>query len=220
MQPTLWFARLTRRALDAADADRRAANPVDARGLGAGVRGGSRKTRSVLGATGLTALLAGASVRAEIQINPQGWKFPNIVTSAKEIIRVSDRTPLIPGKETILKGYRKMDGTHFMTYEIEGRVFGVQVDTDGKPPFEYGLMDTDGDGKFETKLLPGKGQNDQGYVPKWAIDYYYSLHPEVKRTSAGGVPAAPSLADAPPPEATPTPKPAAPPPEILSQPNP
>src|SRR6266496_3197726 len=72
-----------------------------------------------------TRMISLADVTMFGNFNPQGWKFPNIVTSAKEIIRVSDRTPLIPGKETILKGYRKMDGTHFMTYEIEGRVFGV-----------------------------------------------------------------------------------------------
>ena len=165
--------------------------------------------------------LAAPRVHAEIQINPQGWKFPNIVTSAKEIIRVSDRTPLIPGKETLLKGYRKMDGTHFMTFEIEGRVFGVQIDTDGKPPFEFGIMDTDGDGKFETKILEGKDNRDQGYVPQWVVDYYYSKHPELKNPStAKALP--PSLSSAPRPEptATPPPKTVKPPPEALAQPNP
>src|SRR5262245_51892540 len=89
------------------------------------------------GGAGLALLLWSGVAQAQIEINPQGWKFPNLLTSAKEVIRVSDRTPLIAGKETLLKGYRKMDGTHFMTFEIEGRVFGVLVDTDGKPPFEY-----------------------------------------------------------------------------------
>jgi hypothetical protein len=183
------------------------------------VPAGFRKSSWVLGAAGFAALLATSIARAEIKINPQGWKFPNIMTSAKEIIRVSDRTPLIPGKETILKGYRKLDGTHFMTYEIEGRVFGVQIDTDGKPPFEYGLMDTDGDGKFETKLLPGKDDKDQGYVPQWAIDYYYSLHPELKKPGAQA-PAVPSLTNELPPVPTPTPRPEAPSAEILKQPSP
>jgi hypothetical protein len=168
------------------------------------------------------ALLVAPRVHAEIQINPQGWKFPNIVTAAKEIIRVSDRTPLIPGKETILKGYRKMDGTHFMTFEIEGRVFGVQIDTNGKPPFEYGIMDADGDGKFETKIITGKENKDQGYVPQWVIDYYYSKHPDLKNPSQPAKPVPPSLTSAPMPEpsATPPPKAVRPPPEVLSQPNP
>jgi hypothetical protein len=161
--------------------------------------------------------------RAEIQVNPRGWKFPNLVTAAKEIIRVSDRTPQIAGKETILKGYRKMDGTHFLTFEIEGRVFGAQVDTNGKPPFEYGIMDADGDGVFETKIIPEKGSKDRGYVPQWVVDYYYSKHPELKNPSGAAKVQPPQLV-APPvslPVPTPAPrKPAAPPPEILSQPTP
>ena len=172
----------------------------------------------------VTAIAAASAARAEIQINPQGWKFPNVITAAKEMIRVSDRTPLIPGKETILKGYRKADGTHFMTYEIEGRVFGVQIDTDGKPPFEYSIMDADGDGKFETKFIPEHGHNDQGYVPQWVIDYYYSKHPELKNPSGTVKVAAPTLATQPAPVATPTPGPAkktvAPPPDVLAQPMP
>ena len=174
-------------------------------------------------ATAQLVLLAVPPARAEIKINPQGWKFPNLVTAAKEIIRVSDRTPLIPGKETILKGYRKADGSHFLTFEIEGRVFGVQVDTDGKPPFEYGIMDTDGDGKFETKIIPDKEGRDRGYVPQWVVDYYYSKHPELKKPSEKVKPPSPSLASAPAPAPGGTPAPrkaAAPPPEILLQPNP
>ena len=172
---------------------------------------------------GAVALLAGSVARAEIKLNPQGWKFPNTVTSAKEIIRVSDRTPKIAGKETILKGYRKMDGTRFMTFEIEGRVFGVQIDTDGKPPFEYGIMDTDGDGKFETKIIPEKDGKDQGYVPQWVIDYYYSRHPDLKDPSAQVKAPPPQLVEPPLVRPTPTPAPKKPPvpgDEIRLQPNP
>jgi hypothetical protein len=174
------------------------------------------------GCAGLIIALVAPQVYAEIQINPQGWRFPNIVTSAKEIIKVSDRTPLIPGKETLLKGYRKMDGTHFMTFEIEGRVFGAQIDTDGKPPFEFGIMDTDGDGKFETKIVEGKDNKDQGYVPQWVVDYYYSKHPELKNPSETTKAVPPSLASVPRPEptATPPPKTVKPSPEVLAQPNP
>ena len=72
-----------------------------------------------------------------------------------------------------------------MTYEIEGRVFGVEIDEDGKPPFEYSIMDTDGDGKFETMIRYSKDNKDRAYVPRWVIDYYFSLHPEVKPGPAG-----------------------------------
>jgi hypothetical protein len=130
--------------------------------------------------------------RAEILYNPQGWKFPNIITAAKEAIHVSDRTTVIPGKETLNKGYRRTNGTRVMTYEIEGKIFGVDIDEDGKPPFEFGIMDADGDGKFETKILYTKGNQDRFYVPAWVIDNYFKVHPEVQR-GPGGNPAMPQL---------------------------
>ncbi|HET8947565.1 MAG TPA: hypothetical protein VFQ07_11340 [Candidatus Polarisedimenticolia bacterium] len=130
--------------------------------------------------------------RAEILYNPQGWKFPNIVTAAKEAIHVSDRTTEIPGKETLNKGYRRTNGTRVMTYEIEGKIFGVDIDEDGKPPFEYGIMDADGDGKFETKIVYSKENKDHFYVPAWVIDFYFKAHPDVQR-GPGGNPAMPSL---------------------------
>ena len=184
---------------------------------------GSLRARRLATRVALLALgLVSSIVHAAILINPQGWKFPNIVTAKKEVIRVSDETALIPGKETLLKGYRKADGTFFLTFEIEGRVFGVEIDTDGKPPFEYGIMDADGDGKFETKIVPEKGSKDQGYVPQWVIDYYYSKHPELKKPSGVVRPAPPTLATAPKPEESPAPVrgSAIPPPEILNQPSP
>jgi hypothetical protein len=140
----------------------------------------------------LVCVLGGLEARAEILYNPAGWKFPNIITAAKEAIHVSDRTPVIPGKETLNKGYRRTNGTRCMTYEIEGKIFGVEIDEDGKPPFEYGIMDADGDGKFETKIVYGKAQKDHFYVPAWVIDNYFSVHPEVER-GPGGVPVMPSL---------------------------
>ena len=76
--------------------------------------------------------------------------------------------------------------------------------------------------RFETRIVPEKDGRDQGYVPQWVIDYYYSKHPELKSPSGAIKPAPPSLVDAPEPVAKPTPppKPVAPPPEVLSQPNP
>jgi len=156
--------------------------------------------------------------RGEIKINPRGWKFPNIITAAKEVIRISDRTPLVPGKETMLKGYRKADGTRFMTYEIEGRVIGVEIDTDGKPPFEYSIMDADGDGKFETRIDNSKDNTDHAYVPQWAIDHYYAMHPELKDPSGKGKTPGPTLRSLmPPPAPTPTPPPKVGPPPAATR---
>jgi hypothetical protein len=168
--------------------------------------------RKFLPVAALLAGLAGMTpARAEILYNPQGWKFPNIITAAKEAIHVSDRTSEIPGKETLNKGYRRTNGTRVMTYEIDGKIFGCDIDEDGKPPFEFGIMDADGDGKFETKILYTKGNKDHFYVPAWVIDYYFKRHPEVQRGPAGN-PAMPSLnAGVIPPPGTVPPPAAAPP---------
>lgn len=170
----------------------------------------------------VAAWLVACPAFAEVQINPNGWKFPNIMVAAKAAIRLSDQTPLIPGKETILKGYRKADGTLFRTYEIEGRIFGVEIDTNGKPPFEYGIMDTDGDGKFETKIVYGPNNKDHGYVPQWVIDYYYKLHPELKKAGPNTEVPPPSLnVRVPPPAPTPPPpKVVVPPASARQQPSP
>ena len=161
--------------------------------------GRSRAPICLAGAAAFLVVLGAATAaRAEILYNPTGWRFPNIITAAKEAITLTDRTPIIPGKETINKGYRRPDGRRVMTYEIEGKVFGAEIDEDGKPPFEYGIMDADGDGKFETKIVYAKGNKDHFYVPQWIIDYYFSLHPEVQRV--GGKPVTPSFS---PPEPAP-----------------
>jgi hypothetical protein len=187
--------------------------------------GRSSRRRALIPAAALLAAAAIAPARAAIEINPQGWKFPNIVTAAKEAIRVSDRSPVIPGKETMLKGYRRADGTRFQTYEIEGRIFGVEIDTDGKPPFEYSILDSDGDGRFETKIPHTPGNKDRAYVPKWVIDNYFSRHPELKNPDAETAVPVPGLRVAPsPPEAkaaSPEPdKAEPPPPEIRNLPSP
>ncbi len=190
-----------------------------------------RHRTSSAAAAVLTVLLlgvvsSGTDVRAEILVNEAGWRFPNVITAAKEAIRVSDRTPLIEGKETILRGYRRADGTRFMTYEIEGRIFGVEIDTDGKPPFEFSILDTNGDGKYESKIPHTKGNKDRAYVPQWVIDHYFAAHPDLKNPKAGGHSQPPSLkatAPAPPPVATgaaPPPPPAPPAKKLLEQPNP
>ena len=135
---------------------------------------------------------------------------------------VSDRTREIPGKETILKGYRKGDGTYFMTYEIEGRVFGVEVDTNGGAPFEYSIMDTDGDGRFESKIPHSKDNKDRAYVPKWIIEHYYSLHPELKDPKGPVKIPTPSLKPTrrPAPVESSSPEPGPVPPEVREQPSP
>ncbi len=80
-----------------------------------------------------------------------GWIIPK-VSSATHIGNMrKDLIDEIPGRETVVGVYRARDETYFNTLTANGRLYGFYVDTDGKPPMEYTLFDTDGDGDFEHK---------------------------------------------------------------------
>src|SRR5262249_28657230 len=111
-----------------------------------------------------------------VEIKKDGWLFPNPATAEKEDIRTVDFTPRIPGRETVVKIYkRKKDGVVFDTLEIEGEIFACQFHVkgeDGKPPTVYAIVDTDGDGVYESKYAPG----EKPHTPEWVIQRYYKKH--------------------------------------------
>ena len=115
-----------------------------------------------------------------VEIKKDGWLFPNPAQAEKETIRMVDYTPRIPGRETMVKVYkRKKDGVVFDTFEIEGEVYACQFHVKGeggKPPTVYAIVDTDGDGVFETKYDPG----EKAQTPEWVIQRYYKKHPDEK----------------------------------------
>jgi hypothetical protein len=114
---------------------------------------------------------------AAVEINEKGWKFPNPARATKKAIKPIDSTDRIPGRETIVKIYQKEEGFVYMIFEIDGEVFGCQFHIKGKegePQTVYGIMDTDGDGIFETKY--GRGEKPE--PPDWAIERYLEKHGE------------------------------------------
>ncbi len=77
----------------------------------------------------------------------------------------------ITGNETIARYYEKKDGTRFALFIIRNkhgreRVYSVNIDTDGKAPFEYTLVDLEGNGRF-TKL-PMRKTKTSGWITKYA----------------------------------------------------
>ena len=124
--------------------------------------------------------VAFASPCLAVEIKKDGWLFPNPALAEKENIRTVDYTPRIPGRETLVKIYkRKKDGVIFDTFEIEGELYACQFHEkgeDGKPPTVYAIVDTDGDGVFESKYAPG----EKAHPPEWVIQRYYKKHPELK----------------------------------------
>jgi len=113
------------------------------------------------------------------EIKKDGWLFPNPARAEKKAIRPKDYTDRIPGRETLVKIYKKNDEMVFDTFEIEGEIFACQFHLKGKnggPATVYAIQDADGDGVFETKYSAGEHTR----VPDWVIERYYKKHPEGK----------------------------------------
>ncbi|HEV8337373.1 MAG TPA: hypothetical protein VGR67_13235 [Candidatus Polarisedimenticolia bacterium] len=116
---------------------------------------------------------------AAAQIKKGGWLFPNPARAEKKAIRPVDATGRIAGKETLMKIYKKKDqDVVFETLEIEGEVFACQFHIkgkDGKPTDVYAIVDTDGDGVFESKF----GAGEAAKTPEWVIQRYFKKHPDL-----------------------------------------
>lgn len=114
-----------------------------------------------------------------VEVKKEGWLFPNPAAAEKKDIRPLDYTPRIPGAETLVKIYkRKKDGAVFDTMEIEGDIYACQfhiLGENGAPPTVYAIVDTDGDGSFESKYSRG----EKAEIPEWVILRYYKKHPEL-----------------------------------------
>jgi hypothetical protein len=129
----------------------------------------------------LAGLLLLASIPAlAVEVKKDGWLFPNPAAAEKKDLRVFDYSPRIPGKETTVKIYqRKKDGVVFETLEVEGEVYACQFHIkggEGKPPTIYAIVDTDGDGVFESKYSAG----ERPRTPDWVAERYFKKHPEQK----------------------------------------
>jgi len=133
-----------------------------------------KKTVSLLLLTAVGALPLAAA-----QIKKDGWLFPNPSRAEKKAIRPMDATGRISGKETLMKIYKKKDQeVVFETLEIEGEVFACQFHIkgkDGKPTEIYAIVDTDGDGVFESKFTAG----EPARTPEWVIQRYFKKHPDL-----------------------------------------
>lgn len=116
----------------------------------------------------------GSANAAELEFGYKagGWPVPSMVGARHVGGKRKDLITGIPGKETVLDIYKAADGTYFNVLSIYGRegksrVYGYYVDTDGKPPMEYTLLDVNGNGRFESKV-PHKGW---GKTAPWVLEY-------------------------------------------------
>jgi len=79
-----------------------------------------------------------------------------------------------PPTEVLIRTYKKADGRLFRVYSIMDAVFRYDIDENGASPYEYRLIDSDGDGVFDTKeRLIGEMAVQEG-----GQKYYIDLGPE------------------------------------------
>jgi hypothetical protein len=88
--------------------------------------------------------------------------------------------------EITIRTYKEPDGELVRQFSVNGAVFRYDVAPKGKPPYEYRLIDKDGDGNFETKeQLVGEteagGKKERYYIdlgPQPGTEKKYSYEQE------------------------------------------
>ena len=145
--------------------------------------------RAVVGA--VIAGLCVAPVGA-VEIKKEGWLFPNPAHAEKLKIFTKDYYDRIPGRETVVKIYRRnKDKVVFETLEVDGEVYSCQFHSKNEATKSidvYAIVDMDGDGVFESRFAMG----ERASPPAWVIDRYYKKHPDQKDPGPRAAAPAPS----------------------------
>ena len=142
----------------------------------------------------LVALIAGllSPAAGAVEIKKDGWLFPNPAHAEKLKIFTKDYYDRIPGRETLVKIYRRnKDKVVFETLEVEGEIYSCQFHSKNEATKSidvYAIVDMDGDGVFESKFAMGERANP----PTWVIDRYYKKHPDQKDPGPRAASPAPS----------------------------
>jgi hypothetical protein len=110
-------------------------------------------------------------VKAE-EFNPNGWPIPDITRVEKGAVVIKNIIKTSPDEETIVRAYKTPQGTYFNTLSIikDGKeiIYGYYIDTDGKPPMEYTLIDHQGDGIFRHRY----GGDEYWPIPRFLLDLF------------------------------------------------
>jgi len=104
------------------------------------------------------------------QAKPVAYQLPSTAESKYLGQSKADVVEEIPGPETLVRFYETQKGTRFATLTIvskagKERIYGFNVDTNGQAPFEFSLIDLNGDGTF-SKIPYGKFE-DHGWIAQY-----------------------------------------------------
>tara|TARA_Y100000590_G_scaffold448667_1_gene585689 strand:+ start:298 stop:723 length:426 start_codon:yes stop_codon:yes gene_type:complete len=109
---------------------------------------------------------SGNSGSASVEKNLSGFDIPEIATSNFLGWDKRDFSKRIPGKETIIKQFLDEWGFQFETFSINKIVFAINLDLDGKYPFDVTFLDQNCDGVFETKIEEKPGESVDIGIPE------------------------------------------------------
>lgn len=125
----------------------------------------------------LTVLMLGATLSPH-----PGYLVPDIskaTLTLEENQVIGDKKP-----PTVIniRTYKTPGGSIFRSYSVGGHIFRYDVGVNGAPPFQYRLIDENGDGIFEKKeSMTGemkiKGQTEEYFIdlgPEPGTEYRYS----------------------------------------------
>ena len=103
---------------------------------------------------------------SSIEKNLSGFDIPEIATSNFLGWDKRDFSKRISGKETIIKQFLDEWGFQFETFSINKVVFAINLDLDGKYPFDVTFLDQNCDGVFETKIEEKPGESVDMGIPE------------------------------------------------------
>ena len=109
---------------------------------------------------------AQTSKSSSIEKNLSGFDIPEIATSNFLGWDKRDFSKRISGKETIIKQFLDEWGFQFETFSINKVVFAINLDLDGKYPFDVTFLDQNCDGVFETKIEEKPGESVDMVFPE------------------------------------------------------
>jgi len=109
---------------------------------------------------------AGSEGGGSIERRAEGFDIPTLARSKFLGWVRRDISDRVPGEETLFKQYADEWGFQFETVSINGIVFAINIDVDGKYPFDITLLDTDCDSVFETKVEDKPGQRTDLSIPE------------------------------------------------------
>ena len=106
------------------------------------------------------------SSSTSVEKNLSGFDIPEIATSNFLGWDKRDFSKRIPGKEPIIKQFLDEWGFQFETFSINKVVFAINLDLDGKYPFDVTFLDQNCDGVFETKIEEKPGESVDMGIPE------------------------------------------------------